>query len=162
MSKVPHSDNINRKRRQINKLLCVKNNFAYVDYDNTKPRQHSNYGAIHLNTVVSKTLAIFILALSQQTWQRNSQVINASNNDTATTESNSKFTKNSSWYTLESKSENSDYYRNGSFPILKKSTSRHPKNLFSDTWILIKSERTLNQLEKSFKIHFWHFICLRN
>ena len=63
---------------------------------NIKPRQHYNYGGIYLNTVDSKILANgFILSLSRQTRQRISREIDAFNEDTLATESNSKFTKNS-------------------------------------------------------------------
>ena len=69
---VPRRDNLNGKGRQVNNILqklCVENNFAYVNRGNIKPRQHCNYGGVHLNTAGSKILAEnFILALSRQTW----------------------------------------------------------------------------------------------
>ena len=68
---VPRRDNLNGKGRQVNNILqklCVENNFAYVNRGNIKPRQHCNYGGVHLNTAGSKILAEnFILALSRQT-----------------------------------------------------------------------------------------------
>ena len=40
-----------------------------MNHDNIKPRQHCNYGGVHLNTAGSKILAEnFILTLSRQTW----------------------------------------------------------------------------------------------
>ena len=64
-------DNLNGKGRQVNNILqklCMENNFAYVNHNSIKPRQHCNYGGAHLNTAGSKILAEnFILALSRQT-----------------------------------------------------------------------------------------------
>ena len=51
---VPGRDNLNGKVRQVNvflKKLCMKNDFAYVNHGNTKPRQHCNYGGIDLNNL---------------------------------------------------------------------------------------------------------------
>ena len=46
----------------------MENDFVYVNYDNVKPRQHCNYGRIHLKTLGSKILADnFILALNKRT-----------------------------------------------------------------------------------------------
>ena len=63
-------DNLNGKGRQVNNILqtfCVENNFADVNQDNNKPRQHCNYGGVHLNTVDNKILAEnFNFALSRQ------------------------------------------------------------------------------------------------
>ena len=68
---VPRRDNLNGKGRQVNNILqklCVENNFAYLNYDNIRAREHCNYGGVHLNTSGSKILAeSFILALSRQT-----------------------------------------------------------------------------------------------
>ena len=67
---VPRRDNLNGKGRQVNNILqklCMENNFAYVNHSNIKPRQHCNYGGVHLNTAGSKILAEnFILARSRQ------------------------------------------------------------------------------------------------
>ena len=64
-------DNLNDKDRQVNifsKKFCMENDFVCVNHDNIKPRQHCNYGAIHLNTLGSKILADnFILALNTLT-----------------------------------------------------------------------------------------------
>ena len=80
-----------------------------MDLGNIKPWQHCNYVGIHLNTLDSKILANgFILVLSRQTWQRISPEIDAFNEGTLATESNSKFTKNSTQNNLESKNENFD------------------------------------------------------
>ena len=74
----------------------VRKSNSYVGHGNIKSRQHCNYGGIYLNTVDSKILANgFILSLSRQTRQRISREIDAFNEDTLATESNSKFTKNS-------------------------------------------------------------------
>ena len=48
---VPQLDNLNGKGRQVNiflKKFCMENDFVYVNHDNVKPRQHCNYGGIHL------------------------------------------------------------------------------------------------------------------
>ena len=46
----------------------MENNFAYVNHENIKPRQHWNYGGVHLKTAGSKILAEnVILPLSRQT-----------------------------------------------------------------------------------------------
>ena len=43
----------------------MENDFFYVNHGNGKPRQHCNYGGIHLNTLGIKILADnFILALN--------------------------------------------------------------------------------------------------
>ena len=47
----------------------MENNFAYVNHENIKPRQHCNYGGVHLKTAGSKILAEnVIFPLSRQTW----------------------------------------------------------------------------------------------
>ena len=49
---VPRRDNLNGRGRQVNNILqklFVENNFANVNHDNMKPRQHCNYRAVHLN-----------------------------------------------------------------------------------------------------------------
>ena len=51
---VPRRDNLNGKVRQVNiflKKFCMENDFAYVNHGNIKPRQHCNYGGIHLNNL---------------------------------------------------------------------------------------------------------------
>ena len=67
----PPRDNLNGKSRRVNifiKKFCMENDFVYVNHDNIKPRQHCNYGEIHLNTLGSKILADnFILALNALT-----------------------------------------------------------------------------------------------
>ena len=68
---VPQRDNLNGKGRQVNIFLtkfCMENDFVYVNHDNIKPRQHCNYGGIHLNTLGSKILADdFIFAVNTLT-----------------------------------------------------------------------------------------------
>ena len=60
-------DDLNGKSLQVNNILqklCVENNYAYVNHNNIKPRQHCNYGGVHLNTTGSKISADhFILEL---------------------------------------------------------------------------------------------------
>ena len=50
---VPRRDNLNGKVRQFISLkkFCMENDFAYVNHGNIKPRQHCNYGGIHLNNL---------------------------------------------------------------------------------------------------------------
>ena len=50
---VPRRDNLNGKVRQFIflKKFCLENDFAYVNHGNVKPRQHCNYGGIHLNNL---------------------------------------------------------------------------------------------------------------
>ena len=51
---VPRRDNLNGNVRQVNIFLnkfCMENDFAYVNHGNIKPRQHCNYGGIHLNNL---------------------------------------------------------------------------------------------------------------
>ena len=73
----------------------MENDFVYVNYDNIKPRQHCNYGGIHLNTLVSKILAAnFILALNTLNWHRISQENYVLGKNNPETESNSKFSNN--------------------------------------------------------------------
>ena len=68
---VPRRDSLNGKGRRENNILqkpCVENNFAYVNHENIKPRQHCNYGGVHLKTAGSKILAEnVIFPLSRQT-----------------------------------------------------------------------------------------------
>ena len=68
---VPRQDNLSSKGRQLNNILqtlCVENNLAYVNNDSIAPRQHCNYGGVHLNTAESKVLIEnFIFTLSRQT-----------------------------------------------------------------------------------------------
>ena len=88
---------INISVDQLQKIWgLISNLHSNVGHGNIKSRQHCNCGGIYLNTVDSKILASgFILALSRQTRQRISREIDAFNEDTFATESNSKFTKNS-------------------------------------------------------------------
>ena len=64
---VLRQDDLNGKSLQVNNVLqklCVENNYAYVNHNNIKPRQHCNYGGVHLNTAGSKISADhFILEL---------------------------------------------------------------------------------------------------
>ena len=50
---VPRRDNLNGRVRQFIflKKSCLENDFSFVNYDNIKPRQHCNYGGIHLNNL---------------------------------------------------------------------------------------------------------------
>ena len=51
---IPRRDNLNGKVRQLSiflKKFCMKNDFAYVNHGNIKPRQHCNYGGIDLNSL---------------------------------------------------------------------------------------------------------------
>ena len=131
---VPLPDNVNGKGRQVNNILqklCVENNFAYVNHENIKSRQHCNYGGVHLNTAGSKILAEnFILALSRQTWLGIIRDNDALIGNVSETESNSETTKYLPEDSLESKSDNHENDENISFPFLKKIRSKHPKNLF--------------------------------
>ena len=96
----------------------MENNFAYVNHDNIKPRQHCNYGGVHLNTAGSKILAEnFILALGRQIWlwiilDNDTLIRNVSE-----TESNSETTKYLSEDSLENKSDNHKNDENISFPF---------------------------------------------
>ena len=66
----------------------MENDFAFVNHDNMKSRQHCNYGGIHLKTLGSRILAdSFILALNTLTWYRISQE-NDNDKDDPETESN--------------------------------------------------------------------------
>ena len=51
---VPRRDYLNGKVRHFIflKKFCMENDFAYVNDGNIKPRQHCNYGGIHLNNLV--------------------------------------------------------------------------------------------------------------
>ena len=125
-------DNLNGKGRQVNNILqklCEENNFADVNQDNIKPRQHCNYGGVHLNTVGNKILAgNFIFALSRQTWLEIIQDDDGLTENVSETESNSEIAKylpEDSW-----EIDNHDNDENISFPFSKKIKSEHPKNLF--------------------------------
>ena len=108
----------------------MENNFAYVNHDNIKQRQHCNYGGVHLNTAGSKIFAeSFILALSRQTSLGIIQYNDALIENVSETESNSELAKNLLEDTLESKSDNHDNDENISFPFLKKIKSQNPKKL---------------------------------
>ena len=50
---VPRRDNLNGKVCQFIflKKFCMKIDFVYVNHGNIKPRQHGNYGGIHLNNL---------------------------------------------------------------------------------------------------------------
>ena len=116
-------DSLNGKGLQVNNILeklCVDNNFAYVKHDNIKPRQHCNYGAVHLNTAGSKILADnFILALSRQTRLAITQDNDALIEDISKTESSFEFYTNLPEDTLKSKSDNHDSDENIYFSFLK-------------------------------------------
>ena len=110
--------------------LWVENNFVYVKHDSIKPRQHCNYGGVHLNTAGSKILAEnFILALTRQTWLGIIQDSDVLIENGSETESNSEIAKCLPEDTLESKSDDHDNDKNIPFPLLKKIKSEHPKNL---------------------------------
>ena len=95
-----------------------------MNHDNIKPRQHCNYGGVHLNTAGSKILAEnFILTLSRQTWQGIIRDNDALIGNVSETESSSGTTKYLPDDSLEVKVTIS-------FPFLKKIRSKHPKNLF--------------------------------
>ena len=102
-----------------------------MNHDNIKPRQHCNYGGVHLNTAISNILTEnFILALSRQTWLGIIQDNNALIENVSVIESNSELAKNLLEDILESKGDNHDNDENIPFPFLKKIKSEHPKNLF--------------------------------
>ena len=50
---VPRRDNLNGKVCQFIflKKFCMENDFGNVNHGNIKPRQHCNYGGIHLNNL---------------------------------------------------------------------------------------------------------------
>ena len=51
---VPRRDNLNGKIGQINifsKKFYMENDFGYVNHGTIKPRQHCNYGGIHLHNL---------------------------------------------------------------------------------------------------------------
>ena len=73
----------------------------------------------------------FILALNTLTWHRISQENDAFDKDNPETESNSKFSNNLSQDTLKGKGKSHINFENLSFSFLKKTKSKHPKNLFS-------------------------------
>ena len=135
----------------------MENNFVYVKHDSIKPRQHCNYGGVHLNTAGSKILAEnFILALTRQTWlgiiQGNYVLIE----NGSETESKSEIAKYLPEDSLESKSDNHDNDENISFPLLKKIKSEHPKNLILITWT-IKCE--FNQKQETLRVVTLTMIC---
>ena len=70
----------------------------------------------------------FIFALNTLTWHRISQENDAFDKDNPETESNSKFSNNLSQDTLKGKSHIN--FENLIFSFLKKTKSKHPKNLF--------------------------------
>ena len=85
----------------------MENSLAYVNHDNIKPRQHRNYGDVHLNTAGSKILTEnFILTLSRQTSLGIIRDNNALIGNVSETESNSEITKYLPEDSLESKSDN--------------------------------------------------------
>ena len=98
--------------------LCVENNFVYVNHDNIRPRQHCNYGGVHLNAARSKILAEnLILAFSRQTWLGIIRDNDALIRNVSETESNSETTKYLSEDSLENKSDNHKNDENISFPF---------------------------------------------
>ena len=77
-----------------------------MNHDNIKPRQHCNYGDVHLNTAGSKIFAEnFILALSRQTWLGVIQDNGALIRSVSETESNSKTNKYLPEDSLENKND---------------------------------------------------------
>ena len=72
----------------------------------------------------------FILALNTLTWHRISQENDAFDKDNPETESNSKFSNNLSQDTLKGKGKSHINFENLLFSFLKKTKSKHPKNLF--------------------------------
>ena len=128
-----------------------------MNHDNIKPRQHCNYGDVHLNTAGSNILTEnFILALSRQTWLGIIQDNNALIENASAIESNSELAKNLLEDTLESKGDNHDNDENIPFPFLKKIKSEHPKNLFFEQLnvnsITNKSESVEEAIQNTFDI----------
>ena len=65
---VPQCDNLVSLGKYFLKKFCMENDLVFVNHDNIKPRQHCNYGGIHLNTLGSKICADnFALALNTLT-----------------------------------------------------------------------------------------------
>ena len=123
----------------------MENNFAYVNHDNIKPRQHCNYGGVHLNTAGSKILAAdFILDLSRQTWLGIIRANDALIGNVSETESICEAPKYLPEDSLESKSDNHENYENVSFPFLKKIRSKHPK-------ILVFGQLNVNSIRNKFE-----------
>ena len=140
----------------------MENNFAYVNHDNIKPRQHCNYGGVHLNTAGSKILAEnFILALSRQTWLGIIRDNDALIGNVSETESNSETTKYLPEGSLERKSDNHENDENISFPFLKKIRSKHPKNLFfGQLNVNLISQEQIWISSGNHSKYLWHFSCL--
>ena len=136
-----------------------------MNHDNIKPRQHCNYGGVHLNTAGSKILAEnYILALSRQTWLGIIQDNDALIENVSENESSSEIAKYLPEDSLESKSDNYDNYENISFPFLQKIESEYPKNLFFGQ-LNVKCEFNQKQIWISSGYHskyLWHFSCLWN
>ena len=120
-STVPRRDNLTGKDCQVNNILqklFVESSFAYVNHDNIKPRQHCNYGGVHLNTAGSKILAEnFILTLSRQTWLGIIRDNNALIGNVSETQSTYETTKYLPEDSLESKSDIHENDENISFPF---------------------------------------------
>ena len=72
----------------------------------------------------------FILALNTLTWHRIFQENDAFDKDNSEAESNSKFSNYLSQDALKGKSKSHINFENLLFPFLKKTKSKHPKNLF--------------------------------
>ena len=85
----------------------------------------------NLNTLGTKILADdFILALNMPTWHRISQENVAFDKNNPETKSNSKISNNFSQDTLEGKRKGHINFENLSFSFLKKTKSKHTKNVF--------------------------------
>ena len=74
----------------------------------------------------------FIFALNTLTWHRISQENDAFDKDNPETESNSKFLNNLSQDTLKGKGKSHIKFENLLFSFVKKTKSKHPKNLLLD------------------------------
>ena len=83
----------------------------------------------HIWTILAYS---FILALNTLTWHRISQENDAFDKDNPETESNSKFSNNLSQDTLKGKGKSHIKFENLLFSFVKKTKSKHPKNLLLD------------------------------
>ena len=104
----------------------MENDFNYANHNNIKPRQHCNYGRIHLKTLGTKAVAKSLIhALITLTWHRISRENDAFDEDNPETKSNSKFSNNLSQDTLEGKGKSLINFENLSFSFLKKKKSKN-------------------------------------
>ena len=130
-----------------------------MNHDSIKPRQHCNYGGVHLNTADSKVLAEnFLLVLSRQTSLEIIQDNDALIENVSVTKSNFELAKNLLEDTLESKSDNHKNDENIPFPFLKKIKSEYPKNFFGQLNVNLirnKFESVQEIIQKTFDI----FLC---